>query len=153
MNWIGIFCIGMLIRKYDLLEKYKEILENKISIVTLIYIIIYVVMCLLKINYTYWNPLAMIIGIISFIEFFTISLKLTKYNILIDIGKKSFFIYLIHLLFLGVIFNNIFRESIIFAIVRPIITVLTIYIIAIIGKKIAKILKLEKIYETILGIR
>lgn len=152
MNWIGIFAIGVLIRRNNWLEGIKHFLKEKVMLISISYVVICLIFCLIKLNITYWNLLSLVIGIVSFVAILAISLILSNVNLLVDIGKKSFFIYQIHALFVS-IFRNILIDSNVFAILRPIIIVLTIYFVAVLGQRLAKLLKLENIYNMLLGIR
>ena len=152
LNWIGIFAIGVLIKRHNLLEKMQERLEKNWILILLAIAIIGIILILCKQTTSYWNLLTILIGIIGFVAVITISLKLTKINLLVDIGKKSFHIYLIHLLFLEKL-NQIYTANSIFAIIRPVITVLIIYMLVLLGQKIAKLLNIERIYNIVLGVR
>lgn len=152
MNWIGVFAIGVLIRRKNFLEIIKTFLKDKVILISISYAILFAILCLFKLNISYWNLLSLIIGVLSFVAVLSISLRLSNINWLVDIGKKSFFIYQIHALFVS-IFRNILANSNVFAILRALVIVLTIYFIAILGQRIARFIKLEKIYNMLLGIR
>lgn len=130
----------------------QERLEKNWILILLAIAIIGIILILCKQTTSYWNLLTILIGIIGFVAVITISLKLTKINLLVDIGKRSFHMYLIHLLFLEKL-NQIYTANNIFAIIRPVITVLIIYMLVLLGQKIAKLLKIERIYNTVLGVR
>ena len=109
LNWLVYFLLGVILKKYNLLLKLISILEPlKYYLLTLLSI--FIVLIIRNDYYPYyWNPFAYI-----FIPFFIIvSLSFLKCQCrhswqLIELGKLTLPIYLIHSLFIGgiVYFTN-----------------------------------------------
>lgn len=132
LNWICYFILGIFIKKYDLIKKYI-ILVSKNYLILLFnlscLIIIITIAAFSNIRTSYWSPLSIPIVLIGFITFFSVSIFLSKYDFLIDIGVKSFPIYLIHIFIVGFINARISTCSpyIFWGFIKPIIGLLIVY--------------------------
>lgn len=146
LNWIGVFSIGILINKYLKLWKWSKkelIISNIVFFVIIGYIII------TKNELSYWKTITLILGILNFIIMFNATTKI-KSKLLMDIGKKSYSIYLWHLPIVVKISYIIDAK---YSIIIPIFTIAILYMIIKIGEIIAKKIKIYKIYNILVGNR
>ena len=154
LNWIGYFALGMIIHKYNVLGKlyYKLKKYNKLIIITSFMIIILTYKISREKAFWYFSKESIIIEVIMLIAVISTSLSIKNNNILIELGKRSLAIYLLQWIFIGT-FNMILTTDIMFAIVRPIYIIITLYILLYILEKISIKLKIQKIFYTIFGFR
>lgn len=128
LNWIGVFALGMLIRK----RNWLNILVSKIVFwISLFSLLICVSMCIMRgvIIEAYIDLFSLPIDIFGSICVFYTANLLENNKLLVDIGKKSFFIYLIHIQLAGII-NTRLPYSVFYFILRPIIALSISYLIA-----------------------
>lgn len=147
LNWIGIFALGILTKKYLINNRVTKI---KVIIGTLIYIGIVTVTVYLKIELGYWKVIALILGVLNFYLLFYALQHINDMKLVADIGKKSFTIYLWHLPIIGKISSRMPPEYSLFA---AIISVLLMYIAIKIGEYVSKKLKINELYNIITGNR
>ncbi len=148
-SWVGFFTAGILLRKYNILQK---LINTNFLIVSFLGIAVAVIVAVLR-NITieaYIDITSLLIEISGFVFVLNISNILANNNFFIDIGKKSFFIYLIHIQIVGII-NTRLPYNALFFIIRPIAGLAVCYIIAKIFKFILDKFKLKK-YSYIFGL-
>lgn len=82
---------------------------------------------------SYWSAVALPYEVLSMAAWFLFAYSLRNFNILIDIGKKTYIIYFLHMQ-LGIgFFNysarelNIIQHELLILIIKPIVIVLLIY--------------------------
>lgn len=141
-NWIGFFALGVLLRQENWLEK---IISIKMLIASFIGLVVSIIIAVLN-----GNEIKAYIDVTSiFTEFFgvvfaiNLSHLFADNKLLIDIGKKSFFIYLMHIQVAGII-NTRLPYNTLFFILRPFIVLVVCYIIAVVFKYVLKLLKSDK---------
>ena len=142
LNWIGFFALGILLRQENLLEK---IISIKVFAFSLVGLVISIVIAVLSGNEikAYIDVTSILTEFFGFILAINLSYLLANSKLLIDIGKKSFFIYLMHIQVAGLI-NTRLPYNTIFFILRPFIVLAVCYIIAVVFKRVLKLLKLNK---------
>lgn len=151
-NWIGFFAVGIYIQEKGLVQKYYTTLCNYWWIFSLIALIILSVFYYLEKDYSYFSKYGFICETFMATALLSLSFRLNQNRLLIDIGKKTLPIYLIHLPILGR-FSRILPYSKLFAISRPIIVIILIYTVLFIIHFIAQKLKISKYANIILGLR
>lgn len=142
LNWIGFFALGLLLRQENLLEK---IIGIKVFAFSLVGLVISIVIAVLRGNEikAYIDVTSIFTEVFGLILAINLSYLLANSKLLIDIGKKSFFIYLMHIQVAGLI-NTRLPYNEVFFILRPFIVLAVCYIIAVVFKLILKLLKLNK---------
>lgn len=160
-NWCGIFALGIIFRKRNLIENFLEWIEQHGLIVTfgvlLIVIFIWSIVSIVEKNGSYFSYAALFMEFTLMIGTFTVCSILPKCfeTLFVDIGKSSYAIYLYHgpvVSFLLKGFES-YPGGVIWSILRPILVILILFIAFKLGAIIASKLKLEKIYSVCTGIR
>lgn len=149
-NWIGFFALGILIRKYKLLDKlieHKEILIYAIAIS----IVLFIVMYKYKI-YGYFHILALPYELVNAIIVFYMSYKLSNNNFLTFIGKISFCIYLYHIQIVQKVCWSL-PSNIFFIIINPFLGLMLMVLIIFIGIKIVEKFKYKDVILNLVGLR
>ena len=129
-NFIIYFSIGKLINEKSKFQKMKEIGYRYRYLFAYIYIIIAVASDLLNISAGYFGKITLILQISSLMMFigFGQNIKFKK-NYIIDIGRKSYSIYLLHMPVAGII-TYIFNRYLVleyFIFLRPFIVLFLTY--------------------------
>lgn len=148
-NWVGFFAAGVLLRKYNILQKLINI---KFLIASFLGVAVAIIVAILR-NITveaYIDITSLLLEISGFVFVLNISNLLANNNIFIDIGKKSFFIYLVHIQIVGVI-NTRLPYNVLFFILRPVIGLTVCYVIAVVFKFMLNKIKLGK-YNFVFGL-
>ena len=148
-NWIGFFALGILLRRKELVDK---LLGLKFTIISLIGLIVATIIAVMKkeLIQSYIDSTSLFVELFGLILLLNIADFLTSSKLLIDIGKKSFFIYLIHIQIVGII-NTRLPYNALFFILRPIIGLAVCYIVAIVFKYVLNKIKLSK-YSFVFGL-
>lgn len=148
-NWIGFFALGILIRKENLLE---ELINTKSFIISLIIVVASIGVAVLRGNEvkSYVDVTSLFTEVFGLILILNLSNYLANNKILIDIGKKSFFIYLMHIQIAGIITTRLPYNAFFF-ILRPVIALAVCYVVAVVFRYMLKLLKLDK-YSFVFGL-
>lgn len=117
----------------------------------LIFIILFYIQVFADTEITNWNELSMLFEISGFVVFMFISYWLRNVQILNNIGKNTYFIYLTHMQIVGVI-NTRLPQNSLFYLLKPMIGLIVVYLIGIMIIKITRVMKLDD-YLWILGLR
>ena len=148
-NWIGFFAIGILLRKENLLEK---LINTKSFIISLIIVVASIIVAVLRDNEvkSYVDVTSLFTEVFGLVFILNLSNWLANNKLLIDIGKKSFFIYLMHIQVAGIITTRLPYNAFFF-ILRPFIALAVCYIVSVVFKYLLKLLKLNK-YSFVFGL-
>lgn len=148
-NWVGFFALGILIRRKNLLLKITKI---PFFIVAFALLIIFIVLSVIRGSQieAYIDILSIPIELCGFISCLFFSKLLSSIKVLIDLGKKSFPIYLMHIIVAGAI-NTRLPYNTVFFILRPFIALAVCYIISKTLEYVMKKLKLSE-YNYIFGL-
>ncbi len=152
-NWIGFFSLGILLKKAKTLEKYGTLAYGKKKWLVLILIPFIFIMILLEKQASYWTYYSIFIEMGIFVIVLILSISMNEVKLFKRIGTISLPIYLLHMQIQGFIFNKIYPQSIIMGIIRPIITVLSVYYLINFGLYVSKKIHMEKLYRIILGLK
>lgn len=136
LNWMGFFALGIIIRKFGLIDKIKS-QSQKIFLGTLSLIALVLLIALpMKINY--WNPIGVVL---EYLITFTLigMVSLSKSKILRVLGWNSLLIYLLHIQIgiasANIIFRLIKLPEIALLIAKPFtVLVITMLLISIIRR-------------------
>lgn len=153
LNWVLFFALGILWRTYE--YKISEIIHKNMCVCVgggfLIFIILFYIQMLADTEITYWNKLSILFEISGFVVFMFISYWMRNVQILNNIGKNTYFIYLTHMQIVGVI-NTRLPQNSLFYLLKPMIGLIVVYLIGTMIIKIARVMKLDG-YLWILGLR
>lgn len=148
-NWIGFFSFGILMKKYNLLEK---IIKFKFKFLFSILSLVLMAMLMYFNIIGYFHILSFIFELVSFFTIFIVSYNINS-KILVYIGKISFPIYLYHMQILQFILLKLFGKNLLLLIFNPIIGLsimaFSIYIYEIVFKRT----NYKKYIDTIIGLR
>ena len=148
-NWVGFFALGIILRKKNLLENLINWVATVVSFVGLTAFTVIAVVIGNSIE-AYIDITSLFVELFGFVFFLNVSNFLANSKLLSDIGKKSFFIYLMHIQVVGAI-NTRLPYNALFFILRPFVGLMVCYIIAVVFKLILNKLKLNK-YSFIFGL-
>lgn len=142
LNWVGFFALGVLLRKKNLIEK---LINVKVAIISFIGFALAIGLVIVR-NTTvssYVDSTSLFVELFGFVFLLNASSWLSNSKLLVDIGKKSFFIYLMHVQVAGAL-NTRLPYNLPFFILRPIIVLALCYIVAVVFKFVLEKLKLSK---------
>lgn len=145
-NWLGVFAVGVIICKKNLIN---EISSPKWMIITLPLLILFVLLSSKRavMIEAYIDEYSLPIELFGCLCIFAAAKLLCNSNLLIDIGKKSFFIYLVHIQVAGVI-NTRLPYNEVFFVLRPIVAGIVCYI----GAKIVEWILIKMKSDAKIGI-
>lgn len=149
-NWVGFFALGILLRKFNLLDKLTNTKAFVLSFIGLAISIVAATVFREKEFMSYIDATSLFTEVFGFTAVLNFSNWLANSKLLVDIGKKSFFIYLMHIQFVGFI-NSRLPYNPVFLVLRPFIALAVCYVVAVLFKCILKLLKLDK-YSFIFGL-
>lgn len=150
-NWVGYFSLGVLAK--GKLESYLSFLKTKVIFILPLYAVSLVISFFIEPNAGgYFSKLAMPMQFAGLICIFAVSsLSLFNKPVLYMLSEISFTIYLTHFLVFPI--RAFLIQSPLFEFVNPII-ILTINAgLLLFMWKVAKLIKLNKLYTTLVGIR
>ena len=156
-NWSIYFILGLLIKKYSLLEKLAVFCKKWFFYITSIYIMILIIYLMNGVGISYWKYASVIAELVAMAFVFGASyfcMMLKKVNWFIYVGKISFSVYLLHMPIAGILTNlfdqfNLWYFTLLIPIIVIIITIVGIQIFRLIAKKI----KLNRIFDILIGYR
>lgn len=127
-NWIGVFALGVLIRNRGMIEKLHSSL---LGIVSLIFFVVFTVISSMRCIpiKSYIDAYSFPVEVTACIVVFWLSYHLCNNKLLIDIGKKSFFVYLSHVQVAGAL-NTRLPHNVPLLILRPFIVIVICYVFA-----------------------
>lgn len=151
LNWIGFFALGRIARKRQAMVKPPA---WAFGVSALIWIGATVLYCVLPIPKAYWSGYAMLYECISVVFLYCISYALSENALFRDIGKKSYFIYLIHMQIAGILNTRIqfARIENLLTLVKPILAYAVVYALVFLFDITLKKCRMSK-FSRILGYR
>ena len=149
LNWVGLFALGCLIKKYSLIDRLSGVLPLLISLAVLTASVI------LSVKFgqdkAYIDYFSIPVEISGFVLLYNLSFALSEVKPICDIGKKSFFIYLIQMQPAGII-NTRLPYNVPLFIIRPFAVLAALYLLSLLLQLVLKKLKLEK-YAFVLALK
>lgn len=132
-NWCGFFAVGILLKQKDFIFRYsKTKIIYKLLILMLFCVFGIVYIC--SVSPSYWSVFALPYEFVSIVALFGLACILQSHKLLVDIGKKTYVIYFLHMQ-LGIgTFNylarklNIIQYELLILIIKPIVIVLLVYL-------------------------
>lgn len=128
LNWIGWFSVGVYAQSYINVPKTLERIEKIRCFWISLGLFVFLATIIFDYRFTYWTIDFVVFEAIMIIA--TIALSTTKIfrnSLFVDIGKKSFSIYLLHMPIVGL--TNLFCVHWIVYIVRPFFVLFMIYML------------------------
>lgn len=151
LNWCGFYALGILL-KLVRIEKWTKI---KITVILLLFVLISLVIIVLKVEVSYWNPLCIIFELLSIFILANICSRLQYFYIIESLGRYSFLIYFLHMQFGIFIVNRLlsffrFSEFLLFCL-KPSLVIIVTYMLV---RSIAFLVEISPIkkYRRYLGI-
>ena len=152
-NWIGFFALGMILQNIDP-EKLFNFFKKFRLLNIYLFVLSFVLLLMFKnINYNYFSYVAIpyeLIGGTAILSLSTFSL--TKHSFFKALSNLSFSIYLLHMPFIG-IFDKFLSISAITRLISPLFIIAVSYAVLYLGQIISKAIKLDNLYNKLLGIR
>lgn len=156
-NWAVYFALGVMMYRYKLLEKLALFANQWLSYVLGLYLLIMAIYIINGTSIGYWTSASVVVELVALVFFFGLSgflLDIKHCNWIIQIGKMSFSIYLLHTPvagFISLIFDrfNLWYLALLMPFIVIAITITGIQLI----RFISRILKVNKIIDLIIGIR
>ena len=153
-NFTGFFLLGMFLRKKDALNKLCAAPPAAKIGVSVLWILTGVLYAVFGKSIIYWGSLMSIpFELLGFVSLFWLSCRISESRLLKDMGKRTFFIYFLHMQIGYMAINAVFGKlplnsaafEFVLAFVKPCAVVLFIYLLWFIAKKVFSLLKLEKL--------
>ena len=152
-NWIGFFSLGMLLQKIDTEKLFDFFKKFRILNVSL-FVTAFVLLLIFKnVSYGYFSYIAIpyeLLGCMAILSMSTLSL--TKFQFFKELSNLSFSIYLIHMIFIGLL-DQIMNLSNITRLASPLIIIVVSFFFLFVGRFISKKIHLEKNYILLTGAR
>lgn len=154
-NFSAYFSVGLLIGNKDSLIKLSQVCSKYKKYLLILYIILLIVLNIYGIKSGYWGEATLIVQPVAILLIFGLSTEKIFYKKnIIEIGKNSFSIYLLHMPVAGVV-SNIFNRLNLWVITlcRPFIVVFITVICIYVYKSITKKLGVSDRVNFIIGTR
>lgn len=102
-NWIGFFCIGIILKEHKILEKSpKDIISQRtitllLAITAIIGVIYFKTSYLMEFRPGYWNFFAIPFELTAVIVLYYVSFILKKCKLLLEFGRNSYILFFTHM--------------------------------------------------------
>lgn len=149
-NWIGFFALGILIRKYNIIDFILT--HNKILIYAIIISIILFILMYKYVIYGYFHIVSLIYEITNSVIVLYLSYWLLNNKFFNFIGKTSFCIYLYHIQIVQKICWSL-PSNIFFTIINPFLGLIIMAFIIFVGMKVIEKFKYKKQVLELVGLR
>ena len=131
--WMGYFILGILIQKHSWMDRIRKFSNKSFLYMLVIWGSLCTVHYLGKIEWTYWSRYALFNIATEFIVIIGLAEQINRARIMahmVEVGKESYSIYLLHQLFVGIVVNisNYINWSIL-TILRPILIIESLHIL------------------------
>lgn len=156
-NWIGVFAIGCLLRKYNVFEKLLKLKYRYVFMIIAAYVALLVKAAYVEPTASgYFSKFGLLLELLGAFIVFFVSSKIPCINILKTFSGYSYSVYLLH--FVGIMVVN--KISIFLTDKTEWITLfyfipatLLVFVLLAIGYKIAYFIKINKLYALLTGVR
>ena len=151
-NWVGFFAIGMLLKRVDSETLYKFIKNTRY--VWIVSSFVYTgIIAITGYQVGYFSALGWLYEIVSVLSILGIcTFRFTHSKLLISVSSFSYAIYLLHMMFVGVL-GKIYGRHIVVAVFANIIVLAFTHFVLVAGKYIAERIGIGKIYNICIGMR
>jgi peptidoglycan/LPS O-acetylase OafA/YrhL len=156
--WLGWFLIGALIQKKNLQNYIQVFAGSKWTLLALSGICYVLYICFFGSEMSYWHKFYLPVEALSLLVmlFLTYTVKscLKNNTLLVNIGRDSFSLYLLHMPIAGITANIMSRFSTgILMLLRPFIVLAVTYFLLWIADIIARHIRLERLFHIVIGKR
>lgn len=152
-NWIGFFAVGMLLQRLDEKATYRFLRRYRLLFVLLFIACYSLAVAFEGINLDYFSYLAIPYELIGVLALFSVStFQLSDNKVFSALSESSFTIYLIHLIFIGLL-DNILARFVVLSLLAPIVIIVVVFLCLMAGLWLARKVKLDNLYCTLLGVR
>ena len=153
LNWIGFFAAGMLLQRINE-EKLLSFFEKYRFLFITAFAICYVLALMFEeIRLDYFSYLAIPYEVVGVLAVFAVStFVITDKKFFSYLSSSSFTIYLIHMIFIGVLDGYLAKVAIL-RLLSPFVIIALAFGFLMLGLYISRKIKLEKIYCLITGLR
>lgn len=154
LTWQGWFLLGALIQRKQIQTSMGKVLKKIWLPCLAAGMAIIIWNCACGITITYWHRAYLLMELLLLPSIYYFAVLLVGKSLLMDIGEKSFSIYLLHMPIAGILANimNRFPNGI-FILARPVIAVLLTYAAIYAGGKVCDVLRVGKVYAAAIGKR
>ncbi len=151
-NWVGYFAIGCILKRVST-SRLVEFLRNTRWLALAIFVIAFYLLSVFKVDSSYFSYAGLPFHMISTWSIFSIStLEFMDKKWVHTLSNMTFGVYLIHM-FVIALCNDIYAQNVILQLLSPIIVTLVSMLLLCIGFKLSAIIKLDKAYCLVTGIR
>ena len=152
-NWFGFFAVGMLIQRFDEKNILSFLIKYRYLFIIVFIICFSVSLVFNDVNLDYFSYLAIPYETIGILAVFSVStFVLTDKKFFGYLSSSSFTIYLIHMIFVGLLDGYLVKIKVV-GLLSPLIIIALTFGIVLLGLYISRKLKLEKIYSLLTGVR
>ncbi len=127
-NWVGVFAFGILARRKNWLEWMTSAKAAIVSSVILTVCLVLSAARGIQVN-TFIDIYSIPIEIFGTVCILFLAKLLAKSKLVVDIGRKSFFVYLIHIQIAGIL-NSQLPHTVLFYVLRPFAALAVCYLLA-----------------------
>ncbi len=151
-NWIGYFGLGCYLRSVDKDKLYRFLRRSTVFSVPA-FIVMYVLICIFQIKTGYFSYIGMPYQLVAALAIAGVSTAAClDHKVIHTVSNMTFTIYLVHMPLIGLI-DVIFKLNIVTKLLAPLIILLSTVILLYIGYLCARLIKLEKLYGILTGMR
>ena len=152
-NWIGFFGAGMLLQKISEETIFSFLKKGRIWFLAIFSLLFSILLFFPNIKTDYFSFLAIPFEILGGLAILGLSTwRLTGCKFFQLLAGASFPIYLLHIVFIG-LFDQLLNQFIITRIFSPVIIIMFVFGIIMLFKVLSKILKMEKVFSLVTGMR
>lgn len=152
-NWIGFFALGMLLRRLPEEKIQGFLLKARIPVVIAFCVVVVLVMKYNHEDFTYFTYIAIPYELLGCLAVFSVStIPLVRLNVFSRLSESTYAIYLIHMVFIGLL-DSVFERHLLLQAVSPVAIVAIAFVTLAIGSVVFEKLKMQNIYCLVTGIR
>ena len=153
-NFLVYFCIGLLIANYGFLEKFFSFSKKYLLLFISAFVLLFLITAYLEIGISYFKLYFIPVEVLAFLTVSGIAYKFSNNELLRNIGKASFAIYMLHMPIAGIT-ANIFGKVDFFllTLLRPFIVLITVYAAIKLLTFVVKNRKASGFIYTLIGMR
>lgn len=152
-NWIGFFALGMLLQQFDPEKLFVSLKKIRFLNIVVFLIAFVFLLCFRNVDFDYFSYIAIPYEIVGAFAIFSLStFSLVKYRWLNKLSTLTFSIYLIHMVFIGLL-DQWWGRFEITRLLSPIAIISVCFLLFGIGELLAKKMQMHKIYALLIGLR
>lgn len=151
-NWIGFFALGILLKRIDPDKLYRFIVKTRdISLGFSAVATILITFQGYKVGY--FSELGWLYELVSAWSIFGLcTYKITHGKIMTDVSGSSYAIYLLHMMFVGIL-GKVYQLHFSISLFANIIVIVFVYLLIVVGRSVFYKINLGGVYDLLLGLR